>query len=101
MRYETINDLPETLQATLPEEAQKLYIETYNQVWDEYDEIGHDGNLDRDGVAHQAAWRVVDQEFVQQEGTGRWYRRGEVPSEEDEEEKKGLLDRLKDAFTGG
>ena len=91
MRYESQSDLPPTIRDVLPERAQELYLEAYNQGWDEYDE--NQGYLTRDGVAHQRGWTAVRHEYVQDQGTGLWHLEGEHPVEP--ERRQGLLGKLK------
>lgn len=93
MRYETVQDLPETITEVLPEEARDLYLEGYQQGWDMYDEETP-GELSRDSIAHRQGWANVKQEFEHSEETGKWYRRGEAP-ETPEEEGGGLGDKVK------
>lgn len=88
MRYESINDIPETLQDVLPEEAQEIYLEHYQQAWDDYDEE-KGGELSRDGVAHRQAMHAVRQQFVQYKD-GKWYRIGEEPEDVPEEEERDM-----------
>lgn len=96
MRYESKEDLPDTLQDVLPEEAQDIYINAYQKSWDSYEEsVG--GDMDRASVAHRDAMHAVKQEFEKDEETGKWYPMGELPEEEEEEE-EGLLDKIKDAL---
>lgn len=83
MRYESVEDIPETLQDVLPEEAQQIYLETYQEAWDEYEE-GEGGELSRDGVAHRQAMHAVRQDFVQSKD-GKWYRQGEEPELDEDE----------------
>lgn len=79
MRYESTNDIPETLLDVLPEEAQEIYLEIYQQAWDDYDE-DQGGELSRDGVAHRQAMHAVRQEFVQHKD-GKWHRIDEEPED--------------------
>jgi cation transport regulator ChaB len=88
MRYESQQDLPEALQDVLPEEAQKLYLEVYQEAWDSYEEE-EGGELSRDGVAHRQAMHAVRSNFVQAKD-GKWYRKGETPEEEEEGESADL-----------
>lgn len=93
MRYESIDDIPETLQDVLPKEAQEIYLDTYQHAWDGYSE-DEGGELSRDGVAHRQAMHAVRQEFVQHKD-GQWHRIGEEPEEvpeEDEREMPNLSD---------
>ncbi len=98
MRYETLEDLPDTLKDVLPEEAQKIYLEAYQEAWDAYKpEVG--GDLGQAGMAHRDAWHAMKQEFIHDEKKGRWYKRDEVSEEElesEEEEEGGFLDNITD-----
>ncbi len=95
MTYQSREEIPATVRDVLPPDAQDLYLARYNEAWEMYEEDRH--RLPRDSFAHQAAWAAVTREFVQDEKSGTWYRQGEEPSEDEEE--KGLLDKLKYAFS--
>jgi len=92
MKYENKSDLPETLRDILPEEAQDIYLEAYKDAWEDHQEE-QAGDLSRASVAHQQGWAAVKREFVQNEETGEWHRKGEEP-----EDKQGLLDKIKSLF---
>mgnify|MGYP006293956761 CR=1 FL=1 len=95
MRYEKVEDLPESLRNDLPDEAQEIYIEAYQKSWDSFkEEMG--GDLGQEAVAHRDAMHAVKQEFVEDKEEGLWYRKGEEPEEEEEDE--GLLSDLADAL---
>ncbi|NBD36839.1 MAG: cation transport regulator ChaB [Chloroflexi bacterium] len=95
MRYEKIEDLPESLRNDLPDEAQEIYLEAYQKSWDSFkEEMG--GDLGQEAVAHRDAMHAVKQEFVEDKEKGLWYRKGEEPEEEEEDE--GLLSDLADAL---
>ncbi|MGC9468657.1 MAG: ChaB family protein [Anaerolineae bacterium] len=95
MRYERIEDLPESLRSVLPEEAQKTYLEAYRASWNAYKE--HEGGeLERESVAHRDGWHAVRENFVKEETSGRWYKKGELPEEEEDEE--SLIDQITDVF---
>lgn len=94
MRYEKIEDLPESLRDDLPDDAQEIYIEAYRKSWDSFkEEMG--GDLGQEAVAHRDAMHAVKQEFVEDKEKGLWYRKGEEPEEEEDE---GLLSDLADAL---
>jgi cation transport regulator ChaB len=94
MEYNTIKDLPASISMVLPQEAQELYLETYKEAWAMYDqEIS--GGLDQPAVAHRDAWAVVTEHFERDPKTGEWHRKGQ---EIQEEESKGLIDKIKDLF---
>lgn len=78
MYYASTNDLPRTLQETLPAEAQAIYLQTYNRVWDEQTELG-DNAPKRSRVAHQMAWDAINEQFtlVRQDEGSQWRRKGE------------------------
>lgn len=82
MRYETIKDLPDTLQDVLPEEAQRLYLTTYQRVWDEY-KPAMGGEMDRESVAHRQAMKAVDEAFVLDKASSNWVPREELEDTED------------------
>jgi cation transport regulator len=94
MEYKTKSDLPETLRAVLPDDAQEVYLHAYQEAWDDYEE--GEGGMTRSAMASQVAWRLVKKEYVQDKKSGAWYKVGEGPDVEDEE--KGIVDRLKDAL---
>lgn len=96
MRYETIEDLPESLTSILPVEAQKVYLEAYERSWETYKEE-QSGELNRESVAHRDGWSAVRREFEKDDASGRWYPKGELPEDEEEEE-QGLVDKIKDVF---
>ncbi len=101
MAYASKNELPTTIRDVLPEAAQDVYIEVYNQTWRGHKEKG-ESVAACSTAAHQLAWDAVKREFVQVEGENgqrRWYRRGEEPGEEAQtDEPGGVLEKLKSLF---
>jgi cation transport regulator len=93
MRYETRGDLPERLTSVLPEEAQQLYLERYQEAWDTYNPRVA-GGLSRQALAHREGWAAVGREYEQHEGTGKWYRRQEGPP--DDEGRPTVIDVIRD-----
>ena len=53
MPYKSLNDLPESVRRNLPEHAQKIYLEAFNNAWDQYakpeDRKGDDHRADLHG----------------------------------------------------
>lgn len=92
--YKTVQDLPSTLRATLPPAAQTLYLETYNRVWNEQQNL--DENW-RGQVAHRLAWDAMTREFTFDDSADHqgsaWHRNGETAAAE-KPAKRGLLARL-------
>jgi cation transport regulator ChaB len=91
IRYETVEDLSEVLKKVLPDEAQKMYLETYQDSWDNY-ESWKGGELGRDGLAHRNAMGTVMRKFELDEDSGTWHKRGEESQEEKVDE--GFLDKV-------
>jgi cation transport regulator len=90
--YKSKSDLPETLREYLPEELQEIYLEAYQKSWEKYKEF-RGGEAGQEAVAHRDAMMAVGRDHVYREETGRWYRKGEEPEEEEE---SGFLDNLKE-----
>jgi len=92
MPYEKKSDLPQTMQETMPERAQEIYIEAYNKALEEYKEK-RGGEAGKEAVAHRDAMHAVHREYTHDSETGKWYRKGEEPREG---EGKGLLDKIQE-----
>jgi cation transport regulator len=95
MVYKTKEDLPQSLRDWLPEEAQELYLKVYQETWDSYTEE-EGGELSRDSVANRDAMAAVRREFVEDQQTHEWYRRGE--EHKAEEKKEGLIAKVAHLF---
>ena len=94
MRYENQKDLPATIAHVLPDDAQKVYLETYNRAWDECDQETT-GDMSRHSVAHQQAWGTIEQAFERDPNSGAWQRKGEQAAEYDA---RNFLDKVRDAI---
>ena len=94
--YATINDLPATIRDVLPPAAQELYLEIYNEAMSMEFHTGTQ-SMSRESMAHQLAWDAVMREFVHDDRSGQWYRKGEEPVEE-EQEHKGIMERIRNIF---
>ncbi|MEB3355211.1 MAG: ChaB family protein [Synechococcales bacterium] len=64
MPYETLDNLPQDIQGSMPEYAQRVFMTAYNSA--ESDGMSHEG-------ATQVAWDTVKHEYVQDEN-GQWHR---------------------------
>lgn len=98
MYYKSINDLPRTLQETLPPEAQSIYVDSYNETWNQYAALGKD-EATCATAAHQIAWDAVNRQFtfVKSDQHSQWVRKGEeatVAKSNGRTEKKGFFARL-------
>lgn len=71
MPYKDINDLPDSVTASLPKHAQEIYLAAYNNAWDEYkDAKDRRGNVSREETAHKVAWNAVKQKY--EKDNGNW-----------------------------
>ena len=93
--YESMDELPETVQKVLPTEAQEVYLEAFNRSWELYDE-DQAGEMSQEAVANRDAWAAVKRDYTRDDETGKWHPAGEVPEHDEEEEDEGLLDKLGD-----
>lgn len=96
MVYKNSSDLPETLRRTLPTDAQKVYIDAYNESMSGNLPTGA-SDMPRESTAHAVAWQAVERDFVKNEQNGKWYRRGEEPSEEEQSD-ESIIDKIKNIF---
>ena len=58
MPYKSITSLPEAVRQHLPKHAQEIYMEVYNNAWDQYSD-----RKDREAVAHKVAWSAVKKQY--------------------------------------
>jgi cation transport regulator ChaB len=92
--YESVEDIPDIIRDVLPDDAQELYLEAYQQSWNSYDER-QTSELSRQSVAHRDGMAAVMQEYTYFSDTGDWYAKGEEPEEiEAEEADEGFLESL-------
>jgi cation transport regulator len=60
MPYPTIDDLPESLRAHLPEHAQEIFRAAFNNAWARYRALPPDALEER---AHRIAWAAVKRRY--------------------------------------
>jgi len=73
MPYKNVLDLPESVQKNLPEHAQKIYLEAFNNAWEEYAKPeDRKGGATREETAHKVAWSAVKQTYEKDEKSGEW-----------------------------
>ena len=62
MPFKSIIDLPESVKNVLPKHAQEIYLEAYNNAWEQYDRPEERReNRSREETAHRVAWSAVKQ----------------------------------------
>ena len=75
MPYQNISDLPEGVRGALPEHAQQIYMETFNNAWEQYkDPDERRGDASREEVAHRVAWSAVKEKY-EKDDNGTWIER--------------------------
>lgn len=75
MPYKNISDLPDRLRKTLPPEAQKIYMDTFNHAYLEYqDPKKRKDKSSAEVIAHKVAWKAVKYFYFKDE-EGRWVKR--------------------------
>jgi cation transport regulator len=60
MPYESIQQLPKQVKEYLPEDAQKIFKEAYNNAWEQYkNPEKRQNNASREETANKVAWSAV------------------------------------------
>ncbi len=73
MPYRNLKDLPEGVRKNLPEHAQEIYLEAFNNAWEEYAKPeDRKGEASREETAHRVAWSAVKQIYQKDEESGEW-----------------------------
>lgn len=77
MPYDSLDDLPESVKSNLPKHAQEIFLEAFNNSWDEYkNPKKRKGNVSREETAFKVAWAAVKNEY-HKDSSGNWKRDGE------------------------
>lgn len=72
MPYKTRNDLPESVRGVLPAHAQEIYMEAFNNAWEQYkDPDERRGDADHEETAHKVAWSAVKKSY-HKDADGEW-----------------------------
>ena len=73
MPYKDLKDLPERVRENLPKHAQEIYLEAFNNAWDQYAKPEERrGDASREETAHKVAWSAVKKVYEKNERTGEW-----------------------------
>ena len=72
MPYRTIAELPDQVKDNLPQHAQSIFKEAFNNAYDEYQDPKkrRDPNDDPEGIAFAVAWSAVEKKYEKRKG--RW-----------------------------
>lgn len=72
MPYSNRSELPDSVKNVLPEHAQDIYKEAYNNAWEQYaDPSERRGDSSREEAAHKVAWNAVKQKY-EKDQNGTW-----------------------------
>lgn len=66
MPYDSVRELPDSVRANLPKQAQEIYKSAFNSAWEQYD---HDEQR-----AHRVAWSAVKKEYHKND-SGEWVKK--------------------------
>ena len=73
MPYQNAKSLPESVRNVLPLNAQKIYMEVYNNAWENYASPSKRRHAaSREETAARVAWAAVKKKFKKDEKTGKW-----------------------------
>lgn len=76
MPYDTINDLPDNIRKNLPIHAQEIFLETFNNAWDEYkDPAKRRDSASREEVTFRVAWAAVKNSYFKDSKSGKWIKK--------------------------
>jgi cation transport regulator len=68
--YKSLEELPTSVQRSLPDQAQEIYRDVFNSAWEEYARPGdRHGNDSRGEVAHKVAWSAVTRCYEKRDGS--------------------------------
>ena len=73
MPYNRIEELPDSVRKNLPEHAQHIFLEAYNNAWQQYSNPSERrGESSLEETAMKVAWAAVKKEYTKNERTGKW-----------------------------
>jgi cation transport regulator len=73
MPYKDLKELPARVRENLPKHAQEIYLEAFNNAWEEYaNPEDRKGDASREETAHKVAWSAVKQVYEKDETSGSW-----------------------------
>jgi len=76
MPYSTNQELPDSVRSILPDHAQDIYREAFNNAYQQYeDPSSRRGDESREEVSHKVAWSAVGQKYEKGDD-GNWHQSG-------------------------
>jgi len=74
--YKSVSELPASVRENLPEHAQEIYREAFNNAWDQYaNPEDRRGGASREETAHRVAWSAVKKVYEKDEKSGKWVKK--------------------------
>lgn len=76
MPYRKTTSLPKGVKDNLPQPAQRIFLEAFNNAWKQYaDPRKRRGGSSHEAVARKVAWSAVKKEYRKDGRSGKWIRR--------------------------
>lgn len=73
MAYINAYELPTSVKGVLPVHAQMIYMNAFNNAWNEYKQPkDRRGNTGREEVSHRVAWSAVKKSY-EKGNDGKWH----------------------------
>jgi len=73
MPYKNTTDLPMSIKNALPAHAQSIYMNAFNNAWNEYKKPkDRRGETGREEVSHRVAWSAVKKSY-EKGSNGKWH----------------------------
>lgn len=77
MPYDSLDELPEGVKSNLLKHAQEIFLEAFNNAWDEYKEPKERrGSASREETSFKVAWAAVKKAY-HKDRSGKWRKDGE------------------------
>jgi cation transport regulator len=85
MPYQKTADLPASVRAHLPAHAQQIFLNAYNNAWDQYAAPSQRrGAESQEESAFRVAWAAVKRDYQTNDATGQWEPKGSYGATEEE-----------------
>ena len=76
MPYHSIVELPNPVREHLPDHAQEIYKEAFNNALVKYEDLEeHRGDDTKEEIAHKVAWSAVKKSYKKRRDTGNWVKK--------------------------
>jgi cation transport regulator len=73
MPYRTIQDLPINLREILPVHAQEIFVKSFNNAWQEYQDVAkRPEEISQEEIAFRIAWNAVKRKYAKNKRTRKW-----------------------------